>query len=371
MTNKTVLPTLYHKTSKGAINIWTVWSEGDCVYTEWGQKDGKMQTSCKKVEQKNLGKKNETSLEEQAVLEAKSLWIHKKERKYSETLEETKEIIFLPMLADKFEDRKRFLSNSDFPVYCQPKLNGLRSLAYWVDGKVRLMSRGGKTYFLEHITNELEQILPENMFLDGELYIHSVPLQTLNKLIRPTKNFNEESIKIEYRVYDCGDLKNSNMIWIDRMNLLNEFFAQNHMNKIHVVETTQIDSVVGVYEYQTTCLGNGYEGAIVRLPNGLYKFGYRSHDLLKVKTFQDEEFEIVDYTNGIGKFENCIIYVCKTKEGNLFNVVPKGTFEDRKQWLLEGDSHIGKLLTVKFFDWTEDNIPQFPVGICIRLEEDM
>ena len=372
MNKKTTFPILYHKTSKGAINIWSVWAEGDTVFTEWGQKNGKMQLSNKKVEQKNIGKKNETSLEEQAIFEAKSLWTHKKERKYVETLQETQETIFLPMLAEKFSDRNRFIKNENYPIYGQPKYDGLRCIAYWVDDKIQLMSRGGKTYFLNHISNELEKHLPKNMFLDGELYIHGTTLQTINKLVRPTKNFNPDSNKIEYHVYDCGTIKNADKLtWIDRMNLLNEFFNKKTLQKIKKVESKIINSEKEVYLFESECVSKGFEGAILSLPNGCYKFGYRSSDLLKVKSFQDDEFEIIGFTNGIGKFENCIIYICKTKEGKEFNVVPKGSFEDRNIWLKQGKKHIGKMLKVKFFSWTEDKVPQFPVGICIRLEEDM
>lgn len=373
MNKKTILPTLYHKTSKGAINIWTVWAEDDSVYTEWGQKDGKMQTSCKKVEQKNVGKSNETSVEEQAILEAKSLWTHKKERKYKESLEDTEKTLFLPMLAEKFSDRKRFLTSNDFPMYGQTKLDGLRSLGHWKDNEVHLMSRGAKTYFLSHISEELKEVLPEGMFLDGELYIHGTPLQTINKLIRPTKNFNPESYKIEYHVYDCGFFDKPELVWSERLELLHDFFEKNShkLQKIKLVPSKKINSLEEVNQFHSECVENGFEGAILRLSNGKYKFGYRSQDLLKVKAFQDDEFEIVGFTNGIGKFEECIIYTCKTKENKEFEVVPKGSFENRKKWLQEGKSHIGKMLKVQYFGWTEDNKPFIPVGLCIRLEEDM
>ncbi|NIU00935.1 MAG: hypothetical protein GWN01_08395 [Nitrosopumilaceae archaeon] len=65
------------------------------------------------------------------------------------------------------------------------------------------------------------------------------------------------------------------------------------------------------------------------------------------------------------------MYTCKTKEGKTFEVVPKGTFVEREQWFNEASTHIGKMLKVQFAEWTNDNKPQFPVGLCIRLEEDM
>jgi ATP-dependent DNA ligase len=367
-------PTLFHKTSKGAINTWEVWSDGPFVYTKWGQLNGKMQKSCIEVTPKNAGRSNSTTVEQQAELEAQSLWTFKLERKYYQSQKEAEnQMIFLPMLAQSFDKRKRFLTKEDYPAEIQPKLDGTRSLCHWDEDEnvIKLISRSGKEYILPHIADELEPELPGNYVLDGELYVHGLPLQDLNTLVRRTKNMNPESVKVEYHVYDIIDQNNLEMTWRERYKLLEQFFSANKFVKIKLVNTETVYGHEEVYEMQSDFLMKGYEGAVVRLRDGKYKFGYRSNSLLKVKSFQDEEFEIIDFANGIGKFSNCIIYKCKTKEGKEFDVVPKGTFEQREQWLKEGKSHIGKMLKVQFADWTKDLKPQFPIGIAIRLQEDM
>ena len=45
--------------------------------------------------------------------------------------------------------------------------------------------------------------------------------------------------------------------------------------------------------------------------------------------------------------------------------------EERKATYDTADKHIGEHLKVKFFELTDDGIPRFPVGIGIRLTEDM
>jgi hypothetical protein len=45
--------------------------------------------------------------------------------------------------------------------------------------------------------------------------------------------------------------------------------------------------------------------------------------------------------------------------------------EERKATYDTAGEHIGELLKVKFFELTDDDIPRFPVGIGIRLPEDM
>ena len=105
--------------------------------------------------------------------------------------------------------------------------------------------------------------------------------------------------------------------------------------------------------------------------NGEYRFGYRSRSLLKVKNFLDEEYEIVDFTTGVGKFEGSIVWICKTDDGQEFKVVPQGTMEERQEAYETASTHVGEMLKVKFFELTDDGIPRFPVGLGIRLEEDM
>ena len=73
----------------------------------------------------------------------------------------------------------------------------------------------------------------------------------------------------------------------------------------------------------------------------------------------------------MGKFEGAVIWECITQEGKTFSVTPKGTMAQRPKCFETGDQYIGKRLKVQFFAWTKDIIPQFPVGLAIRLEEDL
>ena len=364
-------PVLFHKTSKGKINTWAIWTEDNVIRTKWGQKDGKQQEAAKKSKGKNTGKANETTDTEQAQADAQSMWTNKQERKYFESeLEAQEEVIFLPMLAAKFSDRKRFLTEDSYPAFSQPKLDGVRCLAYWVDDKVRLMSRGGKDYLLPHISTALESVLGKNDVLDGELYVHGLPLQDLNSWVRGSHK-HAESVNVEYHLYDMIPNKDEEMPFTERLEHLERFVANSPSDKICSVETATAHNEEEVFAAHAEFVGLGYEGGIVRLGHGKYRFGYRSKELLKVKSFVDDEFEIFDFTNGVGKFENCVIYWCKTVDGEEFTAVPKGTFEQRAVWLKEAPTVIGKMLKVQYAGYSNLNKPLFPVGLCIRLEEDM
>ncbi len=377
-------PQLFHRTSKGNINVWNVWADGDTVFTRWGKQDGKMQESAKKVEEKNLGKANATSLVGQAEFEAQALWTHKLERKYVETLEETEKVIFLPMLAKKFSDRKKFLTEDDYPLWGQPKLDGVRCLASWgEDGEIHLMSRGGKEYILPHICREIEELNPpRGDVLDGELYVHALPLQQLNRLVRGSHKY-AESVTVEYHVYDYCSPDRPEEPWNMRLVKLAAFLAEKQgedrsSKKVRILAGRPVMDEADVMSFHADRRQEGYEGSIMRHLNGIYKFGYRSSDLMKVKSFQDDEFVITGFLSGVGKFKDCVIYWCQNesktggKNGDgTFKVVPKGSFEDRAVWLADASSVIGEQLKVEYAGYSDDLIPLCPIGICIRLPEDM
>ena len=89
---------LYHQTKNGTMHQWTIWTEGADIVTEYGQIDGKMQVARKTAIGKNIGKSNETTPEEQAVLEATAMHKNRLDRKYRRTIEEAEKEVFLPTL---------------------------------------------------------------------------------------------------------------------------------------------------------------------------------------------------------------------------------------------------------------------------------
>jgi DNA ligase-1 len=117
-------------------------------------------------------------------------------------------------------------------------------------------------------------------------------------------------------------------------------------------------------------LEDGYEGLMFRNTEGIYKFKHRSSDLLKIKRFTDSEFEIIGSKDGTGREEGLIIFRCKNESGKEFDVRPAGSMEERAKMWQKKDSFVGKLLKVKYQEFTDDGLPRFPVGLHIREEWD-
>lgn len=368
------LSTLYHRAKGGDLRQWRVWTEGADILTEYGQVGGQLQTSRKTAEAKNVGRSNETTPVEQALQEAEALHKYKLDRKYSETPEGAQETLPLPMLAHGFKGTKR--KKFGYPADIQPKLDGVRCLAERDDeDNVVLTSRQGKPWNIPHVAEQLALWLPPGMTLDGELYVHGESCQRItswSKSASPDgKSYKPESLQLVYHVYDMPKVQGDDShAWGTRNYYLGLHLQES--DNVQRVPSFQVQTESGMWDMYGQYMSQGYEGAILRGMSGVYLWGYRSADLLKVKEFQDAEFEVIDARDGKGKMSGCVVFVCR-------NDMTDGTFEctmkvpmvERRRMYEERDRYIGQMLTVRFFDRTDDNIPRFPVGIVFRTAIDL
>ena len=185
------LPTLYKKTATGAIQQWQIVMDGDKYRTISGQKDGKkIQNNWTTCKPKNVGKKNATTGEEQAIKEGIAKHDKKLESGYHLNVENvSKKKFYEPMLAQDFKNKLRkqtvmnFLNGSATApaIFSQPKLDGIRCIAM----REGLFTRTGKPITaVPHIHEALEPFFEKypNATLDGELYNHAYK-DDFNKII--------------------------------------------------------------------------------------------------------------------------------------------------------------------------------------------
>jgi DNA ligase-1 len=364
-------PTLFAKSKLGKIKQWNIKAQARKdntaeIVTIHGFKDGKKQTATIHIAKgKNIGRKNATSPYQQALKEATAKWAKKRKEGYKKDLS----LVMAsnnntdlkgrpkPMLAHKFSEKK-----VKFPCYMQPKLDGVRCLAYQgIDG-IHLISREGTKYdTLKHLKLQLTGFGGFTGFLDGEIYAHGVPFQQFTKWLKTEQ---VETLQLEYHVYDS-------------FNSLGDSFGTRLFNtqqrikrldapQIKMVETVTANNMNDIQEYFSNCIAKGYEGIMIRNIDGKYEAGFRSQNLLKYKEFDDDEFEIVGGYEGKGKYKGCVTFECKTDEGVVFGACPKGTIAEKREYWDNLEDYIGKMLTVRYFGYTDAGRPRFPVGIVIR-----
>jgi DNA ligase-1 len=362
-------PTLYGKDKSDKTKIWkaNVFVNHDgTAYSiiEYGQLDGKLQSARRDVGVgKNIGKKNETTPVQQCVSETERKWLDKRDKEnYREEKEEevkSEPEQYLPMLAQTLKKNKLSL-----PCYVQPKIDGLRCLFYRKGVEIVAQSRTGAFFItVEHIKSEL--YLEEGVVLDGELYTTEIPFETLAGLLKKKKlsEKDKEALqKVEYHCYDVYLPGDRNLPFEERIKRITEG------RLVKRVPTELIDSVEEFERKFSEYTSQGYEGIMVRTPEGKYGLNYRSKDLCKYKEFEEAEYTIKSFTQGDGRDSGTVIWICETEEGKEFSVRPRGTVEQRSEWYQLGKSYIGKKLTVVYQNLSEQGVPRFPVGKAVRDE---
>jgi len=360
-------PILFCKGKTGKIKQWQIsvlnhpeenYAE---IITDYGFSHGNLKQSVVTITKgKNIGKANETTVYQQALLEAESKYQKKLKDGYvTEPHGESKRL--LPMLAQEYLKYPQKLDTDNY--YVQPKLNGVRCLAKREGDRILYYSRQGNLFeTLNHLDNYLLNILNDSEIFDGEIYNHSLSLQEIVSILKSGKE-NKGRDKLEYWVYDIVESDtpfNERLIKLQRKKDL-------HLNtKINFVPTYNQREMPDLNSAHTIITGKGYEGIMLRNGSGKYEIATRSYNLLKFKKFQSEEFEIIAGKEGIGKEKGCVIFTCQTKDGKPFDVRPKGSLKDRRQMYYSLDQYLGKMMTVNFFNYTRDGVPFHPVGEVVR-----
>lgn len=345
---------LYGQDKKQRIKLWQIEieREGDKIYlvTTFGYKNHKMQTIKKQVKcGKNVGKANETSLDQQAKLQLNSCVQSKLDEGYVENeadLTAKNDLCPFPMLAQDFAKHS---SKIKFPCMVQKKYDGIRCIFF----KGKFFSRNRKEFVnLHHL------YFDSDLVFDGELYNHDLTFQELISIVKDEKC--TDKTKVKFVVYDVIMFE---FTFEERFEILKNFVFDNDYIQVaptsNCLDKFEIDACLDAF------IQEGYEGAIVRNMQGKYSCN-RSFDLQKYKKFLTDEFEIVGFKCGEGLEQDCIIWVCKAKNGNKFFVRPVGSREERMEQFKSGNKSVGKMLTVKYQELTNDGTPRFPVGIVVR-----
>ena len=385
------LETLYKRDTKGNIREWTICVNGNKFWTEGGIHGMKMNvakpTSCTA---KNIGHSNETSPEAQAQLEAKAKWDKKLRGGYFRNISDVDNKKFYePMLAHNYKDRA---DEVKFPVYSQPKLDGIRCVTRLEKGEVVVRTRNGKLIeAIPHITNELKKFLQSNpeIILDGELYNHDFKdnFNKITSLVRKqkpvrsasdtdnsfikkqdkwTQSLVESECAIQYWIYDCPKIAQAkeavpfSLRFTTLQNILQE------KSCIKLVPTAEIMGQASLNSMYQEYLRDGYEGQMVRKDMGYEQ--KRSTSLLKRKEFQDAEYKVIDIEEGNGNRQGTAknLTLIDPKTLQEFNSNIKGNFEYLAEIFNNKEDYIGKLATIKFFEYTPDGIPRFPYAIGFR-----
>ena len=337
--------TMYRKNAIG-IGSWSIRSEGSTIHIQHSTTLHSAMVSHEEEVKEGLQGR---TIAEQVNMRIESRISRMKDKGYKTTIEEaTKGVtnqlgLDAPMLAHPM---KRVKSIDTRGAVLQPKYNGHRCLVTMSDGELVAYSRQGKIIdSIEHILEPLKAHMSEGLTLDGELYCHGYPLQTLASWI---KRKQDSTKLLVYNVYDLID----GATYQDRRVMLEPFGDLSESIKLADTWDYVSDEQMGALF--KTVRADGYEGLMLRLNNRGYEVGKRSNSLIKIKEFLDAEFECVDIIPSADGWGICVL---KTPGGLTFKTSAPGTLEEKRDQLDNKESYIGRMLTVEFAELTNDGIP--------------
>lgn len=350
--------TLYAKDNNGAIRIWQIGIENDKIKIEHGQLGGAIQEQFEEVEYGKAGRDRLEQIESRMRSRINS----KIDAGYIESLERAQHEkrtnaagLLKPMLAQPLKNIK----NADYSnAYVQYKYDGNRCLITNQNGELIAYSRNGKRIeTLDHILNDVN--IPEGTTLDGELYCHGFPLQTIVSWIKRKQAHTD---KIKFHAYDIIE----NISYQDRLSMLLDLDLKFGPSA-ELVPTWQVNSFEETQKHFKMARDQGYEGSIIRLDDYGYEDGKRSKGLIKVKAWQDAEFSVADIFKSA---DGWAILECELPNGKTFRVSAPGSIEEKRYVLENKDYYIFRTIRVEYAQLTKDGVPFHPVAINWRNPKD-
>ncbi len=360
----TTYPTLYALSSTGKTLVLWIEQDGDKYRASHGQQGGKIVVDEWTVAQpKNVGKKNETTGEQQAALEVAAKYEKKlKSGGYCKDVKDiNKEKFFQVMLAKSLGDYEDKIDWSK-GVGVQIKFNGGRALAT----KNGIFSRKGERYMtVPHIEKALAPFFEKypNAKLDGEFFRYELreQLNKIMELIRRSVHITPQHLAdseklVRFYVYDgfgFGAKDTDN--YITRKAMIERYVVG--IPYVEEVKTIIVYSKAELDKVYQTFLADKQEGAIIRILDAPYE-QKRSQYLLKYKPIHDQEYKIVAIYQGDGNWAGRLAKVtCKRIDGkkyldgtDTFDATFKGTSDDAIAAWNNGEANalIGKKVTIYF-----------------------
>lgn len=288
---------------------------------------------------------------------------------------------FKPLLAEKAD-----LETLRFPVLASPKLDGIRALTGLPQGSI--VSRN-----LKAIPNKRIQVAAEQFpaGLDGEILTYTNGVRDDFNTVQSKVMSVEGTPEFKFHVFDAWDLDatfDARIKGADSIVCDDQIFGSGLLK---LVEHRLICTLEELLAYETECLAAGWEGVMMRDPNGHYKHGrstVKEGILLKLKRFHDDEAVIVgtvERMHNTNEKERDELGHAKRSTAKA-GLVPTGTlgalqcewkgvrfeigtgFDDATRASLWGqrEALLGKLVTFKYQEVGSQGAPRFPVYLGLR-----
>ncbi|MDL2280353.1 hypothetical protein LJC10_00670 [Selenomonadales bacterium OttesenSCG-928-I06] len=285
---------------------------------------------------------------------------------------------FKPMLAATIKD----INTLKFPLLASPKLDGIRVL---IKDSVAL-SRSLKPIPNKYVQRKLGN--PAYNGFDGEIVVGDPTDPTCFRGTGSGVMTIEGEPNFTFWVFD--DFTCPNLGYLNRCLYITDRIKWLPIN---FLPYKWVHNVEEVQQIETQYLKEGYEGVMLRDPNGLYKFGrstLKEAYLMKLKRFEDSEAQILGFVeqmhnaneptknalghterstckaNLVGKDTLGALSVRDLKSGVEFEI-GSGFNDETKKYIWENQNEfLGTFVKYKYFPTGSKEKPRFPVFLGFR-----
>ena len=276
------------------------------------------------------------------------------------------------MLANKFKGELKE------KAYMTLKLDGVRCTAL-IDDEIKFLTRQGKEIKgLKQITQGLEFLNLKGYMVDGELIrINHDGLSSKDNFKETSGLVNSKSDNkegLEFVVFDIVSLEDykkqeNNETYEVRLQRLNELIIPNNfVRKVPCYGVTE--SPEEVYEKLNEVTAEDEEGLMLNLVSGVYRFGKRSSELLKVKAMDTCDIECIAIEEGEGKYAGTLGKIVCNYKGYELRVGSGFTDEQRAYYWRNPWIIVGSIVEIQYFEETTNDKGEvslrFPVFKQIR-----
>jgi DNA ligase-1 len=265
------------------------------------------------------------------------------------------------MLASKFEGSLKG------DVSMSLKLDGIRC-SILIDEDIKYLSRQGVGIEgLNEITKALEEFNLEGHFIDGELIRKNIDNLSSDDNFRLTTRIvnskSNDKIGLEFVIFDIVPIEDyhkgkSKIQYKERLELMEELIGEGNEFIRLVPKFGVTNKVEDVYNKLDEVVANNQEGLMLNTLDGVYGFGKRPKDILKVKKFEDADVLVTDILEGEGRLKGKLgkVEIQFKYKGKIYtNYIGSGFSDEEREYYWDNqDMLIGKIITIKYFELSKN-----------------
>lgn len=294
------------------------------------------------------------------------------------------------------------LDKISYPKMASYKLDGNRCIVMNGELLTRNMKPQGNKKLTEYFSEICRISKKYNVIFDGEIYAPILEFNELQTYIRTHDLDIPPRIELKYYMFDCIPAadwnKKGGLEYMDRLTALRTIVESENIPNVECLKQVVCKTQEQTETLFAKALACGFEGLILRNPNGLYKNGrctVKQDNIFKLKEFETVDAKIVSFNSrsvmkedaprsrgetGELKRVNKKEYreesddlgsiTVETKDGIRVGIgLGKGTTQEYRLDLWQNrDKYIGKYLEFKYMPHGTKDLPR--IGTFVRFRPD-